>query len=213
MILGLYWVPGHAGVQGNEIIDKLTRDSSVQKFVGPELSLGVSRQNIRKKIKRMDKQHLARWQGLKSTQTQTQELISGPSLTAKTKLLSFNKTQSRVVTSLLTEHNILTRHLHLTGLTNSPLYRRCEAEDETSAHILCEREALVSLRHVYLGSFFLDPVEIKNLSLGAIWNLSKRTGLPGTSIRLWGTRGPFLKPRCVRTIRAQAQLLINQSIS
>ena len=49
--VGLYWVPGHAGVQGNEITNKLTRGSSAQKFVGPELSLGVSRQNMRNKIK------------------------------------------------------------------------------------------------------------------------------------------------------------------
>jgi len=39
--------PGHAWVQGNEITDKLTRDGSVLKFVGPQSSLGVSRQNIR----------------------------------------------------------------------------------------------------------------------------------------------------------------------
>jgi hypothetical protein len=161
----------------------------------------------------MDNQPLARWQGLKSIQTQAQELISDPSPTAKTKLLSFNKTQSRVITSLLTGHNILRRHLHLIGLTNSPLCRRCEEEDETSAHILCECEALVSLRHVYLGSFFLDPVDIKNFSLGAIWNLSKRTGLPRTGIKLWGTKGLFLRPMCIGTVRAWTQLLINQSNS
>ena len=46
--VGLYWVPGHAGVKGNEIADKLARDGSVQRFVGPEPFLGVSRQNIRK---------------------------------------------------------------------------------------------------------------------------------------------------------------------
>jgi len=36
----------------DEIADMLARDGSVQRFVGPELSLGVSRKNIRRKIKR-----------------------------------------------------------------------------------------------------------------------------------------------------------------
>jgi len=49
---------------------------------------------------------------------------------------------------------------------------------ETSAHILCECEALASLRNAYLGSFFLEPEDIKSLSLGAIWDFSKVTGLP-----------------------------------
>jgi ribonuclease HI len=58
-IVGLNYVPGHAGVGGNEIADKLTKDGSVQKFLRPEPSLGVSRQNIQRKIKRwVDKQHL-----------------------------------------------------------------------------------------------------------------------------------------------------------
>ena len=33
----------------------------------------------------------------------------------------------------------------------------CGTEEETSVHVLCECEALASLRHTYLGSFFLDP--------------------------------------------------------
>jgi len=64
------------------------------------------------------------------------------------------------------------------GLTNSPLCRRCGEEDETSAHIHYECDALASLRHVYLGSFFLDPEDIKSLSLGVTWNVFKGTGLP-----------------------------------
>ena len=63
--VGTYWVPVHAGVRGNEISDKLARDGSVQKFVGPETSLRVSTQNIKRTIKRwVDNQHLARWCGL-----------------------------------------------------------------------------------------------------------------------------------------------------
>jgi len=52
------------------------------------------------------------------------------------------------------------------GLIYSPLCRR-EEEKETSAHILCECEALASFIQAYLGSLFLDPEEIKSLSLGA----------------------------------------------
>ena len=116
-----------------------------------------------------------RWRSLGNTQRQAQELILGPTLGAKAMLLSFNRTQPRAVTDLLTGHT-LRRHLHLMWLSDSPLCRRCGAEDETSAHILCECEALASLRHAYLGSF-LEPEDIKIISLGANWNFSKSTGL------------------------------------
>jgi len=92
--------------------------------------------------------------------------------------MTLSRIQSRVVTGLLTGHNTMRRHLYLLGLSNSPLCRWCEAGEETSAHVLCECEALASRRHAYLGSFFLEPGDIKNLNLGAIWNYSKAAGLP-----------------------------------
>jgi len=112
------------------------------------------------------------------TQRQARELISGPSPGAKTRLLSFNRTQSRVVIGLLTGHNTLRRHFHLMGLTNNPLCRRCGVEDETSGHILCECEALTSLKHAYLGSFFLVAEDFKCLSLEPSGTLAKEQGSP-----------------------------------
>jgi len=43
--------------------------------------------------------------------------------------------------------------------------------------ILCKCEALASLRHIYLGSFFPDPEDIRVLGVRAIWNFIKGTGL------------------------------------
>ena len=103
-------------------------------------------------------------------------MISGPDLATGARLLSFNRTQNKVVIGLLTGHNTLRRHLYIMGLINDPTCRRCDAEDET-VHILCECEALASLRHTYLGSLLLDPEDIKKLGVGAIWSFGKGTGL------------------------------------
>jgi hypothetical protein len=134
--VGLYWVPGHAGVRGNEITNKLARDGSVQWFVGPEPFLRVSRQNMRRMMKHwMEKQRLVLWRGPCSTQRQARELISGPDLATRARLLFFNRTQPRVVIGLLTGHNTLRKYLYIMGLSNNPICRKCGTEDETSVHI------------------------------------------------------------------------------
>ena len=109
---------------------------------------------------------------------EVRELISGPSLGAKTKVTSFNRTHFRAVIGLPTSHNTLRQHLYLLGLQDSPLCRKCGVMEENSAHNLCECGALVSLRHAYLGSCFLEPKDSQSIGLGAIWSFSKASGLP-----------------------------------
>jgi hypothetical protein len=53
-------------------------------------------------------------------------------------------------------------------------------------------QLLASLRHTYLGSFFLDPQDIKSLNLGANWNFSKGTGLPMNWYQIMGNKGPIV---------------------
>ena len=69
----------------------------------------------------------------------------------KTSLPSFNRMQPRVVTCLLTGRNTLRNHLYITGLIDSSLCRRFGAEFEISAHVLCECEALTTLRLIWLS--------------------------------------------------------------
>jgi hypothetical protein len=160
-------------------------------FLGLQPALGVSRQDIKNKLSRwLVNQHWTSWRGLGDTQRQARELISGPSLGTRAEFLSFNRTQSRAATGLLTGHNTLRRHLHLLGMLYSPLCRKCGVKEETSAHSLCECEALALLRHVNLGSFFLVPENIKSISVEAIW-----ASVPpqGSHDPIWGTKGQLLK--------------------
>jgi len=124
----------------------------------------------------MEKQHLILWRGPCRTQRQARELISVPKVATRARLLSFNRIQFRVVIGLLTGHNTLRRHLCVMGLSNNPTCRKCGTEEETSVHILCECEDLALHRRIYLGSF-LDPEDIRKLSIGAIWNFGKRKEL------------------------------------
>ena len=160
-------------VRGNEIADKFTREGSIQKFIGPGPSLGVSRQNVKNKIKRwVDNQNLVMWRGPCSTQRQARKLISEPSLAAKTGLLSFSRTQSTVVTDVLTGYNTLRRHLCVMGFSNNL------ARGRKPQSTLCLSVGLrLHSDMAYLGPFFLDPEDIMNLSIGTIRSFGKGTGL------------------------------------
>ena len=68
------------------------------------------------------------------------------------------------------------------GLIDSPLCRRCGAEEEVSADVLCESETLATPKRTYLGYFFLDPEDFSSLNLRAIW-------LSETSLKKQGCNG------------------------
>jgi hypothetical protein len=116
--------------------------------------------------------------GLITTQRLTSKLISGPSPTAKTRLVSFNRTV----------RNTLKTHLYLTGQISSS-YVAVEQRKKPQP-TFCVSAKLWLHTCVYLGSFFFNPEDVKSLNLGAIWNFNKGTGLPWLGTRLCGTRGP-----------------------
>jgi hypothetical protein len=43
------------------------------------------------------------------------------------------------------------------ALGYSPTCDRCQKENETATHILCEYEALADLRFRHLGRYFMEP--------------------------------------------------------
>jgi len=202
MRCAFFWVPGHVGIRGNEIADGLARGSSALRFFGPEPALGVSRRDLHKRLGRwLVNQHGELWRGVGDTQRQAREFISGPSLGTRAKFMTLSRIQSRVVTGLLTGHNSLKRHLYLLGLSNTPLRWWCE---KTSAHVLCECEALASRRQAYLSSFFLEPGDMKYLNLGRYGTTAR---LRGSHDSILGTKGlSYLRPRCIGAERPRTHM-------
>ena len=50
--MGLFWVPGHAGIRGNEIADGLARGGTALRFLGTEPALWVYRRDLQKRLGR-----------------------------------------------------------------------------------------------------------------------------------------------------------------
>jgi hypothetical protein len=81
----------------------------------------------------------------------------GPSARRTKDLLRLNRDQLRCVVGLLTGHCHLKGHLFKLGLINDPICERCQEEDESATHILCDCEAVAHIRFHHLGQFFMEP--------------------------------------------------------
>ena len=205
----LWGYTGHAGVRGIEIADKLARDGSVQRLVGPEPFLGVSRQNIRRKMKCwMENQHLVLWRVPCSIQRQARELISGPNLAIRARLLSFNGTQSMVVTGLLTGRNTLRRHLYIMGLIIAPLVGNVVLRRKPqSTFCLSVRPSLHSDIHICVRSFWTLKIS-GNLVEGPSGTLIMEQG-SSNLVQNMGHKGHVLRSWCIGSGRARTQIPFN----
>jgi hypothetical protein len=110
--------------------------------------------------------------------------------------------------SLLGITNTMRRHLYMMRLIDSPLRWRSRAEQETSALVFSECEALASLKHTYWVPFFFffDPADVRISSLGQSGTLVKEQGSQNMASRLWGTEGLTKRPRCIGSERAGTHL-------
>ena len=86
------------------------------------------------------------------------------------------------MTGLLTGHYHLKGHLFKLGLANSPECDRCKQAYETSSHILCDCEALATLKFRHLG-YFMKPGDSGDISVSRILHFVQGMGLLNESAK------------------------------
>ncbi|XP_050521071.1 uncharacterized protein LOC126894245 isoform X2 [Daktulosphaira vitifoliae] len=174
----LAWVPGHNGVTGNENADFLARKGAENTYVGPEPVVGLTEQSLKALPKNWCRDlHRKIWKYL-VVPRQSKMFIKTPGLLLGD-LNSMTRHQISTLTGLLTGHGHLFKHLNAMGVSESPLCRKCGVEEKDSFHIMCECEALSTLRSNYLNKPFPEKEDIKNLKPREILNFARKTGLFG----------------------------------
>lgn len=156
----LVWVFGCMRIDTLEMAGQLDRQGFSYPLTGPEPTLGVSarvsRGLSRDWTSREDGEY---WQAFHG-----QRLVKGflKRLCVKTAGELHNLSRNQLNTMMgLTGHCYLKGHQFKLVLVNSPVCDRCRQTSETSAHVLCDCEALATLRFKHLDHLFMKPGDFK----------------------------------------------------
>ena len=160
--ISLIWVPGHSKIAGNEKADELARLASSTRFTGPEPATAVSFSTLQRIISDWKAQKFKNhWNSL-NTARQARNSIKINDRNTKY-LLSLSRSNIKRLTSILTGHNTLKKHLHTIGISTDPYCDMC-GDIETTEHFLCHCPAYIKSRATHLGSY--------TINYNSIWSIT-----------------------------------------
>lgn len=161
----IVWVPGHAGIAGNERADDLARLGSGKEFVGPEPALPISPSWMKRKISSWaDSAHKVIWENLGSCR-QTKLFLKEPCRKVSKFLLDHSKQNCSILVRALTGHCKLNYHMKTLQLAESFACDSCDSGYETPYHLICTCPAFAQLRFRIFGRHVLDEVDFGKLNL------------------------------------------------
>nr|XP_034195012.1 uncharacterized protein LOC117611185 [Osmia lignaria] len=150
-IVKLLWVPGHAGIEGNETDNELAQLGATSSQPCHVYPIGVSTYALKSLAKEwLNQEFTGLWQNANGMR-HTRALLEGPSQKLGDTLTHLDRAQLRMVVCLVIGHWYTRKHLARMGLTEESTCPRCKEEDETPLHAHLRCRELRALRGSILG--------------------------------------------------------------
>ena len=139
----LQWVPGHAGLPGNELADEIAREAANLEQRDVPIDLPSAKARLRRHAHR-------EWeQRLQPTRYARQNGVRRPPLAER---LGLSRRECVEAARLRTGHSLMLReYRHRIGLEDDPTCPECGLEDETLTHLLTDCPARAEARRRIFG--------------------------------------------------------------
>jgi ribonuclease HI len=172
--VNVFWVPAHKGITGNEIADKLAKQSlSTQTDITLPKTTSVAKEWVKHWLK---SEHKIYWKLTPKLKT-SKSFISKPNEKIANNLLKLKKKDLKLLVGLLTGHCCLKKHLSNIKIKAEGICRFCQSVNETPRHILCECKSLSVIRQKHLKTTCCETKHILKLNLNSIINFTKEIGI------------------------------------
>jgi hypothetical protein len=99
-----------------------------------------------------------------------------PKLQTTKYLMSLPKKQFSILVSLITGHCCINKHLHMMGMTTSPVCVSCQLEEETALHFMCVCPTFATLRTSTFGKPIIIASEFTDSSASTILRFALQSG-------------------------------------
>ena len=149
--VSIAWIPGHAGVHGNEVADYLAKSGSKSKIHGPEPFITVPYASCVSTVKDWSTD---RWKSMWNKRkdcVRMKESVGWTSSRLTIRLLNLKRPQLNRVVQIFTGHCNLQRYKKTTGRAESFLCPKCSLEDETPNHHVGNCKLYQDIRVKYFG--------------------------------------------------------------